>query len=356
MKIDGSGWSKLTVFIALKRARSYLYGYAVAVPRDDVERRVAVARRPTGAPPDFTTTCVGRVVVLEGRHRREEVARVREAVGADGPQLGQAQAPRRSSRRRSRAPARRASRGTSRRAARRRSRRVPRRGARTPCRARAPPPAARGAARRRGRRTRRSIDRLAAYRCTPIPACRRASPLVASVTRPSTKSVGLLRHRRAAPSAAGSGRTRPRGRAPCAPARLDAAERRMHRARPQPVEPRAQVLRARRRERGDRELLRVEPEGRLLRRVLPARQRPRDGLRLVVRPEPRHVPKFACPHGCHDPLMNNPCSSVFIRVRSLWVASLSTVKPLPSRSGPPRSTRTAPGNCPPRTPRSPCAG
>src|SRR5882672_12760252 len=26
VKIDGSGWSKVTVFIALKRARSYLYG------------------------------------------------------------------------------------------------------------------------------------------------------------------------------------------------------------------------------------------------------------------------------------------------------------------------------------------
>ena len=26
VKIDGSGWSKLTVLIALKRARSYLYG------------------------------------------------------------------------------------------------------------------------------------------------------------------------------------------------------------------------------------------------------------------------------------------------------------------------------------------
>ena len=62
----------------------------IAVPGDDVERRMVERRRPQAAErflDDF-----GRLVaVLEPGDRRFEIARVGEAVGADRPKLGQAQ-------------------------------------------------------------------------------------------------------------------------------------------------------------------------------------------------------------------------------------------------------------------------
>ena len=52
VKIDGSGWSKQIAPTGEKRAQVVLVGRVVAVPGDDVERRVAelghaTARRPT---------------------------------------------------------------------------------------------------------------------------------------------------------------------------------------------------------------------------------------------------------------------------------------------------------------------
>ena len=106
VKIDGSGWSKLTVLTALKRARSYLYGHVIAVPGDDVERRVIDAARSTAGPrisrparrpprgPRTRPPAPGNRARWRARWRRS--ARARAAGTA-----------RRNSRRRSRAPRRR---------------------------------------------------------------------------------------------------------------------------------------------------------------------------------------------------------------------------------------------------------
>jgi hypothetical protein len=60
----------------------------IAVPRDDVERRVIEHRRPHHAAPlhEQPRLVVG---VFERRDWREEVARVRQAVGADRAAIGQ---------------------------------------------------------------------------------------------------------------------------------------------------------------------------------------------------------------------------------------------------------------------------
>ena len=75
------------------------------------------SRPPRGCRRTCCTTSAGPVDVLVRRDRRQEVPRVRQAVGADRAELGQVEGLRRSSRRRSRAPSRRAARrGSGRRA------------------------------------------------------------------------------------------------------------------------------------------------------------------------------------------------------------------------------------------------
>ena len=49
-KIDGSGWSKLIEPIVLKRAQVVFVRRVVAVPADDVERRVVDRAPTTGCP------------------------------------------------------------------------------------------------------------------------------------------------------------------------------------------------------------------------------------------------------------------------------------------------------------------
>jgi hypothetical protein len=59
VKIEGSGWSKLTVPIVLKRARSYLYGARLpcqATTSSGLWSKVVDQSRP----PNFWTTSVGR--------------------------------------------------------------------------------------------------------------------------------------------------------------------------------------------------------------------------------------------------------------------------------------------------------
>ena len=97
-----------------------LVRHVVAVPGDHVERRMRELGRPQ--PAHELRDDLALALVLERGHRREEVARLREALRADRPELGQAErravvlakVAARSGRRRRR--------GTSCRAARRRSR------------------------------------------------------------------------------------------------------------------------------------------------------------------------------------------------------------------------------------------
>ncbi len=67
-----------------------LVGRVVAVPGDHVERRMVQSRRPQPAL-EFLDQLGGAIDVLEGGHGRQEVARIGQAVGADRPQLRQAQ-------------------------------------------------------------------------------------------------------------------------------------------------------------------------------------------------------------------------------------------------------------------------
>ena len=57
-------------------------GREIAVPCDDVERRVIEGGRPE-APPKLLDHLEGLVAILEPGDRRLEVARVGETVGAD---------------------------------------------------------------------------------------------------------------------------------------------------------------------------------------------------------------------------------------------------------------------------------
>ena len=69
-------------------AQIVFVGRVVAVPGDDIERRVIDLASPRAAAP-FHEHPGGRVAVLVGGDRRQEIARVGEAVRADGAALGQ---------------------------------------------------------------------------------------------------------------------------------------------------------------------------------------------------------------------------------------------------------------------------
>ena len=73
----------------LKQRQVVLVGRVVAVPGHDVERRVIDARRPEPAQ-KFRGDVKVAVAIFEGGDGRFEVARVGEAIGADGPEFGQA--------------------------------------------------------------------------------------------------------------------------------------------------------------------------------------------------------------------------------------------------------------------------
>ena len=90
VKIDGSGWSKLTVPIVLKRARSYLYGRVVAVPGDHVERRMVERRAPTGGRRTSRPARTGPRGPRTPRRARGSRARSRGRSRRSG-QLGQAE-------------------------------------------------------------------------------------------------------------------------------------------------------------------------------------------------------------------------------------------------------------------------
>ena len=87
----GSGWSKLTELMQLKRREIVLAGRVVAVPGDDVEWGVVEVGRPEVAE-EFGDDLEGAVVaVVVGGDRGEEVAGVGETVGADGAEFGEAE-------------------------------------------------------------------------------------------------------------------------------------------------------------------------------------------------------------------------------------------------------------------------
>ena len=89
VKIDGSGWSKLIEPIDVEPLQLIAPGHVIAVPGDDIERRMVERRRPQAA--ERFLDDLGRLVlVLEPSHRRFEIARVGEAVGADRAKFGQA--------------------------------------------------------------------------------------------------------------------------------------------------------------------------------------------------------------------------------------------------------------------------
>ena len=65
-----------------KRPQIVFVGRVIAMPGDDIERRVIeIAGIELAAP--FDGQAAGRVLILEGRHRRLEIARVGKAVCAD---------------------------------------------------------------------------------------------------------------------------------------------------------------------------------------------------------------------------------------------------------------------------------
>ena len=65
-------------------------GGVIAVPGDDIERRVVELGRPEIAL-KLGDDLKGFVLILECRDRGAEVARVGKAVGADRPEFGQAE-------------------------------------------------------------------------------------------------------------------------------------------------------------------------------------------------------------------------------------------------------------------------
>ena len=90
VKIDGSGWSKLTVPMVLKRARSYLYGARLpcqaTTSSGEWSSSSPTAGRGTSAP-----ARTARSTSSNAATGCQEVARVGEAVGADRAQIGQAE-------------------------------------------------------------------------------------------------------------------------------------------------------------------------------------------------------------------------------------------------------------------------
>ena len=75
---------------ALKAVQVVLEGHVVASPRDDVERRVIDLGFPQSAAVLGHHAEVA-LAILEGRDRRHEVTRVRQAEGADRSEVGQAE-------------------------------------------------------------------------------------------------------------------------------------------------------------------------------------------------------------------------------------------------------------------------
>src|SRR5687767_8051822 len=67
-----------------------LVRHVVAVPGDDVERRTIELRRPEAAH-ELRHDFAAGGCFLESSYRREEVARLREALRPDRPELGKAE-------------------------------------------------------------------------------------------------------------------------------------------------------------------------------------------------------------------------------------------------------------------------
>src|SRR5271170_118000 len=65
-----------------------LVGRVVSVPGDDVERGVVEGRDPETAE-EFGDDVEAAFAIVEGGYGGEEIARVSEAVGADGAEIGQ---------------------------------------------------------------------------------------------------------------------------------------------------------------------------------------------------------------------------------------------------------------------------
>ena len=89
MKIDGSGWSKLTVLMGVEIGQIVFVGRQVAVPRHHVQRRMIKRGGPERAL-ELLDHLGGPVHILERGDGGEEVPHVGEAVGADRPELRQA--------------------------------------------------------------------------------------------------------------------------------------------------------------------------------------------------------------------------------------------------------------------------
>ena len=90
VKMHGSGWSKLIVPIVLKRARSYFHGARLpcqATTSSGLWSSCVVHK----APRYFWTSSTGSSSSSKAGDRREEVARIGEAVRADRAELGQAE-------------------------------------------------------------------------------------------------------------------------------------------------------------------------------------------------------------------------------------------------------------------------
>ena len=74
----------------VETAKIVLAGRVVAVPGDDVQRRMTDVGAPQ-MPLEFRHQFEIAFAILESRDRREEVARVRQAIAADRPKVGQLQ-------------------------------------------------------------------------------------------------------------------------------------------------------------------------------------------------------------------------------------------------------------------------
>ena len=283
---------------ALEPVEVVLERHVVAAPRDDVERRVIDLGLPQAAAVLGDDAEVA-VAILERRDRREEVARVGEAERADrteirqpqlltvvladvaaGRSVGQLDAELDAARDQADLAGRDvedaelgvdAQRGRA--------------AARSPAR------------RRRRRRTGRASTGWPRDMWIAAPDCCAGSPLPPSVTMPSTKSVGavgigigLQR------SWFGVGGTSLNGPLRIRPA-ADRPERLVRGRRADAVGPVGPADAARRREGRAVQLLDVEAERRLLRRVLVPRQRAGNRLGGELVAESRLIPAFGSSHG-----------------------------------------------------------
>ena len=215
------------------------------------------------------------VDVLVGRHRRQEVARIGQAVGADRAEVGQPEAARRSSRRRSRARCRRAA---------RRRKRTPRGITDDLLRLDLEHAELGGEAQAALLRHDQQLavgvvedsgPSSSGWRRTGAPPCRSAHRVAVAGHRdqPSTKSVGARRASAAGPSAAGSGGAGTLGEVADDPAAVHrCANGRCIAAGRMRYSQERRLSAARRGERGARELLRVQAVRRTLRRVAADRQ------------------------------------------------------------------------------------